>query len=116
MPTAPPPPSQPEPRPARPLSAHEQRVLDALNDELNATDPDLAHLCRALPAGPRRRRWFTPDRIIQITVLGGIALLLMPASWRAMILVLGVVVAFPMLLVLACGFGPAGPPPRQPRS
>ena len=96
-----------------PLSEHEQRLLDQIEQALYAEDPKFASAVRSARARSRRRRW------IVISVLGvflGMATILVGLTAKLIVLgVLGFV-----LIVASCGYAAAmlrgrpsaGPPGR----
>ena len=83
-----------------PLSEHEQRLLDQIEQALYAEDPKFASAVRSARARSRRRRW------IVISVLGvfvGLATILVGLTAKLIVLgVLGFV-----LIVAACGYATA---------
>jgi Protein of unknown function (DUF3040) len=83
-----------------PLSEHEQRLLDQIEQALYAEDPKFASAVRSARARSRRRRW------IVISVLGvfvGLATILVGLAAKLIVLgVLGFV-----LIVAACGYATA---------
>lgn len=83
-----------------PLSEHEQRLLDQIEQALYAEDPKFASAVRSARSRSRRRRW------IIISVLGvfvGLATVLVGLAAKLIVLgVLGFV-----LIVAACGYATA---------
>jgi flagellar basal body-associated protein FliL len=83
-----------------PLSEHEQRLLDQIEQALYAEDPKFASAVRSARARSRRRRW------IVISVLGvvvGLATILVGLTAKLIVLgVLGFV-----LIVASCGYAMA---------
>ncbi|MFR9807009.1 DUF3040 domain-containing protein [Pseudonocardia sp. RS010] len=101
MPTASPPPSPPppEPDPARPLTEREKQVLAQLGSDLQASDPTLGDRLSTDPASARPR-WLTVDRAVQTLVVLVVLLVLLPAEWLGLVLVLLLMVGLPLFLLL----------------
>ncbi|MHC1562539.1 DUF3040 domain-containing protein [Actinomycetospora sp. C-140] len=92
MPMTPPTPD-PDPRDGRPLSEREQRVLAGIEASLSVDDPRLSARMahdRVRPATSLSSRAL--NRSVQAGVLLLVALLVLPAEWRAALVVVMVMV------------------------
>jgi hypothetical protein len=83
-----------------PLSEHEQRLLEQIEQALYAEDPKFASAVRSARARSRTRRWIA---LSVLGVLAGLATVLIGLVFK--IVVLGVI-GF-VLIVAACGYAAA---------
>ncbi|GAA2863791.1 hypothetical protein GCM10010472_21320 [Pseudonocardia halophobica] len=109
MPSAfPPPPSPPPGRdPGPPLTDHEKHLLADLGCDLQANDPGLAD---ELSGGPREwPAWLTFDRVVQVLAVLAVIVVLLPADWAALLLILALMIGLPLILLLVAERRARGP-------
>jgi hypothetical protein len=91
------PPGQP-----RPLSGQERAILARIDQDLSADDPALAErMAAAVPASAGVGHF--PGQIVLIVVMGltvVVTIALTPIAWRAILILLIVMVVVPLILVL----------------
>ena len=92
----------PEPDPGRPLTEQERRFLADIGSDLQKTDPRLGQRLSARGDGSTA---VTLDRLVQAAAILVITLVLIPADWRGMVLVLVLMVGVPLIALL--GLDPA---------
>jgi Protein of unknown function (DUF3040) len=86
-----------------PLSEHEQRLLDQIEQALYAEDPKFASSVRSVRSGSRTRRWII---LASIGILAGLAVVLVGLATKLVILgVLGFVLILGSCVYIATALG-----------
>lgn len=105
MPTTSP---RPDPDDARPLSDREHRILEELDRDLTASDPELAETFAHARAPRIRAGASTADRIARGVAVLAVLIVVIPAEWLVVLSVLGVMLG---AAGLGIWLGPRDPAP-----